>query len=74
MKLADLPQVRSLSTREKLQLADELWREVAHHLDSLEVTRGEKQILDKRWAAFVRNPGSALTLGEFKDRVKKLRS
>jgi len=55
-----------LSTREKLQLVDDLWQEVSRDLDSLEVTEEEKKQLDERWNAFLRNPSSALTLEQFK--------
>jgi len=73
VKLADLPQVRSLPAREKLELADELWQDAAHELETSEVTPAERQLLDKRWAAFLRDPSSGLTLEQFKERVKKLR-
>ena len=73
MKLADLPEVRALSTREKLQLVDELWEDVGRGLDSLEVSREEREVLDERWAAFLRDPSRALTLEEFKERVNALR-
>lgn len=74
MKLVDLPQVQALSTREKLQLVDELWKDVARDLDSLEVTEEEKKVLDERWAAFLRDPSRALTLDQFKERIKSLRA
>jgi putative addiction module component (TIGR02574 family) len=73
MKLADLPDIRALSAREKLQLLDELWQDVAHDLDSLEVSETEKELLDQRWATFLRDPAAALSLEQFKERVKTLR-
>jgi putative addiction module component (TIGR02574 family) len=73
MRLADLPDVRALSAREKLRLLDELWQDLAHDLDSLEVSETEKELLDQRWAAFLRDPAAALTLEQFKERVKALR-
>ncbi len=73
MKLADLSEVRALSTREKLQLMDELWEDVARDLGSLEVTREEQEILDERWAAYLRDPSRALTLEQFREGVKALR-
>jgi putative addiction module component (TIGR02574 family) len=73
MKLADLPDVRALSAREKLELVDKLWQDVAHDLDSLEVSETEKELLDQRWAAFLRDPADALTLEQFKERVNVLR-
>ena len=74
MALTDLPEVRALSAREKLQLVDELWRSVAPELDSLEVSAEEKGMLDERWAAFLKNPAAALTLEQFKEKLKTLRA
>ena len=73
MKLVDLPEVQALSTREKLQLVDDLWEDVAHDLDSLEVTAEEKKLLDERRGAFLNNPSRALTLDQFKEQIKTLR-
>ena len=70
MTLTDLPEVRALSVREKLQLVDELWLFVALELDALEVSEEAKTMLDERWAAFLRDPASALTLEQFKQRLK----
>ena len=74
MTLADLHQVQSLSPREKLELVDEIWKSVASHPEQLEVTQEEKDILDRRWADFVRNPSSALTIEEFKGKISALRA
>jgi putative addiction module component (TIGR02574 family) len=74
MTLTDLPQVQALSAREKLQLVDDLWISVAPDLEALEVSEEEKTALDGRWTAFLKNPTSALTLEEFKERLKALRS
>ena len=73
MRLAELPGIRALPAREKLQLLDELWQDVAHDLDSLKVSKTEKELSDQRWAAFLRDPAAALTLEQFKERVKALR-
>ena len=73
MRLADLPDVRALSAREKLQLLDELWQDLAHSLDAIEVSETEKELLDQRWDVFLRDPAAALSLEQFKERVKALR-
>ncbi len=73
MKLADFPEVRALSAQEKLQLVDELWLSVAPQLVSLAVSREEKELLDARWAAFLKDPSSALTLEQFQEKMRKLR-
>jgi putative addiction module component (TIGR02574 family) len=74
MKLVDLPAVRALSVREELELVDELWEDVGQGLDRLEVTAAEKSILDERWAHFLGDSSSALTLEQFKQTVEKLRT
>ena len=73
MTLTDLPEVRALTAREKLQLVDELWMSVAPELDALAVSEEEKGMLDERWSTFLRDPAAALTLDQFKEKVKALR-
>ena len=74
MTLADFPEGRALSPCEKLQLVDELWLSVAPELNTLEVSEDAKATLNDRWKAFLRNPGSALTVEQFKQRLKALRA
>ena len=74
MTLVDLQKVKALSVHEKLELVDEIWKSVAAHPEQLEVTQEEKEILDQRWADFVQNPSSALTVDEFKSRMSALRA
>lgn len=73
MKLSELPQVKALSTKDKLQLVDELWEDVARDLNSLEVSQEDRELLDKRWASFLSDPSQAMTLGQFRERIKALR-
>jgi len=73
VKLADFPGVRALSAQEKLQLVDELWISVAPQLGSLAVSQEEKDLLDARWAAFLKDPSSALTLEQFQAKMRKHR-
>lgn len=73
MKLANFPEVQHLPVREKLELVDELWLSIAPELDSLNVSEEEKVLLDERWAAFLKSPNSALTLGQFQEKMKALR-
>ena len=73
MKLANFPEVQHLPIREKLELVDELWLSITPDLDSLGVSEEEKEVLDERWAAFLKSPDSALTLEQFQDKMKALR-
>ena len=74
MVLSEIPQVQSLSIREKLELVDDLWKSVSTDLDAIEVTQEEKDILDERWSNFLQNPASALTIDQFKIKLHALRA
>ena len=51
-----------------------MWQDVAHDMGSLKVSETEKELLDQRWTAFLRDPAAALSLEQFKERVKALRA
>jgi putative addiction module component (TIGR02574 family) len=53
---------------------DEIWKSVSANPDSLEATQEEKDILDSRWAEFLRNPTSALSIDVFKGKINALRA
>ena len=67
-------QLDQMTIEQKLQLVDELWLSMTPELESLEVSPGDKELLDERWAAFLRDPSSALTLEEFQQRMKAIRA
>lgn len=73
MTLAEYPQLQGLSIREKLELVDELWRDVSRGADRLEITPEEKELLDARWKEFLAAPQEALSLDEFKMQLKARR-
>ncbi len=66
-------QLDKMTVAEKLQLVDELWMSITPELGSLEVSPEDRELLDDRWAAFLVNPTSALTLEEFQRRMKAIR-
>lgn len=74
MKLAEFPNIQSLSVLEKLELVDEIWKSTAPEADLLDVSAEEKQLLDERWAEFLAAPEAALTIEQFKDQLKRLRA
>jgi putative addiction module component (TIGR02574 family) len=73
MKLADFPEVQNLPVRDKLQLVDDLWLSMAAELSTLDVSDEEKTLLDERWASFLKDPDSALTLEQFDEKMRVLR-
>jgi putative addiction module component (TIGR02574 family) len=62
-------EVRKLSQAEKIQLAENLWDQVATEGDALPVPESHKQLLDARLAAHLEAPDSAITLNEFRRRL-----
>jgi len=74
MKLSEFPQVRNLPIQEKLELVDEIWRDVAQELDAMDVSAEEKQILDSRWETFMEKPDASLTTEDFMKRLRALRA
>ena len=74
MILKELHQVQTLSAREKLALVDDLLKSLSSDLDEIEATQEEKDILDGRWAHFLQNPASALTVDQFKRELNALRA
>jgi putative addiction module component (TIGR02574 family) len=74
MNASILPQVQSLSVREKLELVDEIWQTVAPEFEELEINQAEREMLDSRWAMFLQNPGMALSVDQFKKELNALRA
>ena len=62
-------EIDRLTPTEKLLLVAEAWDSLSADVVSLPVTDAEKSVLDRRWADYLRNPGSALTQEEFDRRV-----
>lgn len=74
MNAAGLAEIQLLSIHEKLELVDEIWKSVRPDADASEVTEEEKQILDTRWTQFLKTPGSALSIDEFRRQFRQLRA
>jgi putative addiction module component (TIGR02574 family) len=74
MNASILPQVQSLSVREKLELVDEIWQTVAPEFQESEINQEEKELLDSRWAMFLQDPAMALSADQFKKELNALRA
>ena len=66
-------QLDQMTIEEKLKLVDELWLSMTPELEALEVSPSDRELLDERWASFLEDPSSALTLEEFQLRMKAIR-
>jgi putative addiction module component (TIGR02574 family) len=73
MKLADFPQILALSDDEKEELVDEILLSISQKNDDAELSSEVKEQLDSRWARFLANPESALTVEQFKVQLAALR-
>ncbi|MGC1275793.1 MAG: addiction module protein [Planctomycetaceae bacterium] len=71
MPLADFPEIKSLSTEEKLQLVEELWIDIQSSPDRNSYEQRLREEIDRRLAKFDANPESGLTLDEVTANVRK---
>ena len=67
MALARFPELRKLPTRQKLKLAEELWREAVD--DSVAVSADDRALLDSRWKAYRAGKVERISLQELERRV-----
>lgn len=65
-----IPAVAGLSLHEKWQLAVELWDEVDIRQEELPITPALLDIVEKRFADYERDPTTAMTLDEFKQKFR----
>lgn len=63
--------LNEMTVAEKLQLLGELWDSIAAEPASVPVSAQEKVLLEERWQEHLRDPKSALSLEEFKQRLSK---
>lgn len=43
-----IAEVRSLPLREKLQILETIWEDLSSHVDTMEISPGERELLDSR--------------------------
>ena len=69
MTLSSFPELKRLPRRQKLALADELWK--AGVSDSMPVTARQKKILDSRWASYRDGKSERISIQELESRLKR---
>ena len=69
MALAQFPELKKLPKRQKLKLAEELWREAVD--DSLPVSADDRALLDSRWKAYRAGKAARISLQELERRVAR---
>jgi putative addiction module component (TIGR02574 family) len=69
MALAQFPELKKLPKRQKLKLAEELWREAVD--DSQPVSTDDRALLDSRWKAYRAGKVGRISLQELERRVAR---
>ena len=69
MVLAQFPELKKLPKRQKLKLAEELWREAVG--DSVKVSADDRALLDSRWKAYRAGKVARISLQELERRVAR---
>ena len=67
MTLAEFPALQTLTSDEKMSLADELWIDAMS--DDMPVSEEHKRLLDERWHAYKSGKAKAITLEEMERRL-----
>lgn len=71
MRLTDIPEIKKLSTSEKILFVEELWDMISTDEDNIPIPQSHKDELEKRLKQYNANPGSLLSLAELQDRIEK---
>lgn len=71
MHIADIPEIASLTTSEKMLLLEELWDDIRSDSSRIPVPECHKRELDRRWVNHGKEPESLLTLEELQLRIEQ---
>ncbi len=71
MKIADIPQLKSLSVPEKLQLVTELWDEIVRQPDQMPIPEWHVNELGQDYAVYKANPREGKSWDEVKARIPR---
>lgn len=71
MRAKEIPNFESLSDTERITLAEDILGSLKHEL--LPPPAAHRVELDRRWTAYLANPGSALSKEQFRAQVAALR-
>ncbi len=66
-----LGEASSLSSRDRLELAIELWDTVENEAEFLPLSEGQVAELDRRLDAYIANPSATLPAGEVLDELER---
>ena len=65
----DLSEVLKLPVDERLKLVESIWNSIAEFPDSLELTKAQRQELDRRLEAYEADPTAGIPWSELKSQL-----
>jgi putative addiction module component (TIGR02574 family) len=71
MRLTDIPEIKNLSTSEKILFVEELWDMIFAGEDNGPIPQSHKDEPEKRLKQYKAHPGNLLSLAELQDRIEK---
>lgn len=71
MRVRDIPEIRKLSTAEKILLVEDLWDNIASDESVVPVPQSHKRELEKRFKRYDSGPGNLLSLEDLRTRIEK---
>jgi putative addiction module component (TIGR02574 family) len=71
MRLMDIPEIKNLSTPEKILLVEELWENILSDQSAVPVLQSHKDELERRLAFYKSKPESLLTFNELRSNIEK---
>lgn len=71
MILENQPELKKLTPREKIILAEELWADAGDIEIDLPETEEHLRIVEERWQEYLRDPASATPWNEVKQRMRR---
>lgn len=69
MTLAQFPEIKKMTSRQKIRLANEIWLDAMS--DEMPVPAGHKKTLDARWTDYKAGKVKTISLEEMKRRLSK---
>ena len=66
-----ISELLKLPVAERIKLVEAIWDSIAAAPDALELTEAEREELDRRWAAYERDPSSGSPWAEVRARIHR---
>ncbi len=71
--LFDISELKKLSIAERILIVEQIWDSIAAEQEHLELTKEQRDELDKRIADYYSSPDEGYSWEEVKNRVKRLK-